>query len=86
MRITCPHCETSYTVERLGLTPPTDQEKGIQGTVLCVLCQQSFDFSIRAEVVETRTEPRTWMDRALFRAPRTTPVRDWVVASTRREA
>jgi hypothetical protein len=86
MRVQCPYCETSYTVERLGLTPPADQEKGVQGTVICVLCEQSFNFSIRAEVIEVRTEPQGWVDWALRRPAKTTDIRDWVVATAKRDA
>lgn len=46
MRIICPHCDTSYAVERTGIKP----EAGVQFTIVCTVCGNDFDGLIHQQV------------------------------------
>ena len=58
----CPHCETSYTSERCGVSlPPREQQKTLDVTIQCVLCGRAFDVRFKANPIGT------WVDRFLRR-------------------
>ena len=40
-RVECPTCQTSYTLERLGLKPV--KEEKLIFTVVCPVCREAFD-------------------------------------------
>lgn len=45
MRIICPHCETSYAIERTCVK----QEAGVQFTIICAVCGKDFDGTIHEQ-------------------------------------
>lgn len=55
LRATCPTCETSYTLGRLGIAHP---EVGQQTTVGCLTCGIAFDCII--ELVDLPSPPPPW--------------------------
>lgn len=84
VRIECPECATSYAAKRLGLVFPSDPTKGIQGTVLCLVCQKSFDFTIDTQVTEVRELEQGWVEWIFRRPKRTQDIFDWVATSRKR--
>jgi predicted Zn finger-like uncharacterized protein len=71
LRITCPHCQTSYTRERCGLN-----DKVKSATVLCGLCSKEFDFSVQEKELPTTQGWWPW----LFRRP-IVPLKETIVES-----
>lgn len=41
-RITCPHCNTSYTCDRCGITAGAD----VKARIFCGLCQKPFQVTM----------------------------------------
>jgi predicted Zn finger-like uncharacterized protein len=46
MRISCPHCDTSYPIERTCIKA----EAGVQFTIICSVCGKDFDGIIHEQV------------------------------------
>lgn len=71
MRIECPHCDTSYPIERTCLKA----EAGVRFTIVCSVCGHDFDGSIREEpalpevvtiIKGTAAVPASWVNRGTF--------------------
>lgn len=57
-RVECPHCATSYTIDRLGLAMYVDRP--VRLTVRCVVCGQDFDAHYTIETTVARPWKRFW--------------------------
>ena len=90
MRIECPNCGTSYTMERLGWTLPEDPTKILNLTVVCMVCQKHFDATIETAIVgqQEQVRPKTWTQWLLLR-PADVDVMDivnWTTKTKMRDA
>lgn len=66
MRVECPACATSYTLERLGLVAP-DLGKVQKITVICMVCKTHFDARLETVAEDVTVETPGWMARTLLR-------------------
>lgn len=53
--IACPHCDSRFTIERMGLSAYFGSEP-VPFTVHCPVCTQAFDGEIRRHVETTTRE------------------------------
>ena len=58
-KLTCPTCETSYTLGRCGVVVPK-VGKSAQVSVVCVTCKETFVSEIRHDAPTRTTIPAPW--------------------------
>lgn len=64
-RIICPHCETSYTLSRCGLSVP--EHGRLLATTGCRLCNATFEIVIMPGAITRVIERPGWFGRVVRR-------------------
>lgn len=65
-RVECPHCATSYTLDRLGLAGANDA-RPITANVACPICKKTFALSVKPTVEQHIVSEPGWFARNVMR-------------------
>lgn len=72
-RITCPHCQTTYSAARCGIA---DVRGKTLATIGCPVCHQAFDVVIVEGKAVTTVEQPGWFARVVLRRKPVTTVEE----------